>query len=230
MAATSEQPLPAPLSAEALFDAVGPAYEVAFEEQTDQDASVDWLISELAAKSIRPAKTVDIGCGTGRPVCSKLADAGHDVLGIDLSGAMITSAKERVPNASFEKLDIRDFNPPADSYDVATAYFSLIAGVTQDEIRGFMAKIFGFVKPGGLLVWGTVPLPVESEQIAWMGKPITVSSLAPEGAVDAVKKAGWEVVKEVQGVFKPKGAEAGICKQEDVWEETHLYIYARKPE
>ncbi|KAH8890280.1 S-adenosyl-L-methionine-dependent methyltransferase [Thozetella sp. PMI_491] len=218
-----------PLSAEQVFDAVGVAYEAAFEGHPEQAASLEWLVTELAASGTLRARVVDVGCGTGRPVCSVLAEAGHDVLGIDISGAMIAAARDRVPLASFEQLDLRAYNPVPGSLDAVTIYFSLIAGVTQQEIPAFFTKIYDFLRPGGLFVFATVPLPVDSAQISWMGKPVVVSSLSPEAAVDAVRQAGFIVEYEHLSKFMPRGAEAGICKAEDVWEETHLFIYARKP-
>ncbi|KAK0729468.1 S-adenosyl-L-methionine-dependent methyltransferase [Lasiosphaeris hirsuta] len=227
--ATEPAATPATLSTEAVFDLVGPAYEDAFAGLPTQAASIRWILSQLSAAGVARAKTVDIGCGTGKPVCSELAAAGHDVLGIDISGAMVDAARARVPAARFDKVDIRDFRPGAATYDVATAYFSLIAGVTQDEIRAVLAQVFGFLKPGGLFVWSTVPLDAERADIRWMGKPVTVSSLAPEPAVAAVRAAGFVIEHEAVTTFTPKGAEAGICQPEDVWEETHLFVYARKP-
>jgi len=233
--ATTAEPTetPKPLSAEDLFDAVGPAYETAFASLETLPASITWLLTELSKpegpSNGSTARIVDIGCGTGVPACSKLADAGHDVLGIDISSAMIHAARERVPNATFEKLDFRHFNPSPDSFDAVTIFFSLIAGVTPDEIRGFIKKAFQFVKPGGYLVWSTVPLAAENLPLAWMGRHTTVSSLSPEDAIDAVAEAGFTVVEVNKSVFLPKGYEAGICKEEDVWEEPHIFIYARKP-
>ena len=217
------------LTAEQAFDSVGPAYEAAFADLPEQAHSIQWLVSQLDAADIKPAKFVDIGCGTGRPVCSSLADAGHDVLGIDVSSAMITAARERVPNARFEQLDFRNFNPPQQSLDAASAYFSLIADVTQEEIRDCVAKIYDFLRPGGLFVFATLPLDVQSLQVKWMGRPVTVSSLAPQAAVEMIRNVGFELVYDAVTRFTPKGAEAGICQQEDVWEEPHLFVYARKP-
>ncbi|KAM7190864.1 S-adenosyl-L-methionine-dependent methyltransferase [Naviculisporaceae sp. PSN 640] len=229
--ADTSNPSPVPLSAEQLFDAVGPAYEAAFAACDPQQKSIAWLLSQLSQSCISPAKIVDIGCGTGKPVVHDLAKAGHDVLGIDISSAMISSARERVPfpNAKFEKLDFRDFNPPAESYDAVTAYFSLIAGVTQEEIKQTLKRMYGFVKPGGFLVWATVPIAAENLELKWMGKLTIVSSLSPEDAVRAVKDAGFEVLEESTSQYLPRAVEAGICEEGDVWEEPHLFVYARKP-
>ncbi|KAK3376491.1 methyltransferase type 12 [Lasiosphaeria ovina] len=227
--AANTPPEPPVLSAEEVFDAVGPAYEDAFADMPEQDASIKWLVSQLSAVGRTPARVVDIGCGTGRPVCSSLAAAGHDVLGIDISGAMVAAARARVPAARFEKADVHAFEAAPGSYDAATAYFSLIAGETQNSIRLVLSKVYDLLRPGGLFVWATVPLPADSLRISWMGHPVRVSSLPPDDAVAAVEAAGFNVLRHVQTVFRPKAAEAGICKPEDVWDEPHLYIYASKP-
>ncbi|KAK7732499.1 hypothetical protein SLS53_008504 [Cytospora paraplurivora] len=218
-----------PLTAEQAFDSVGPAYEAAFAGLPEQAQSIDWLLSQLEASGIKPASFVDIGCGTGRPVCSSLADAGHDVLGIDVSSAMITAARKRVPNAKFEQVDFRNFDPPPRSLDGASVYFSFIADVTQEEINGFVSKIYDFLKPGGLFVFATLPLDVQGLQFKWMGRPVTVSSLAPDVAVGMIRDVGFEIVYDAVTKFTPKGAEAGICQKDEVWEESHLFVYARKP-
>lgn len=218
-----------PLTAEQAFDSVGPAYEAAFADLPEQSQSIKWLLSQLGSSGIKPAKFLDIGCGTGRPVCSSIADAGHDVLGIDVSSAMINAARERVPNARFQQMDFRNFNPPQQSLDAASVYFSLIADVTQEEIKKFIAKIYGLLKPGGLFVFATLPLDVQGLQIKWMGRPLTVSSLEYEVALGLIRHVGFEVVYDAVTKFTPKAAEAGICQKEDVWEEPHLFVYARKP-
>lgn len=225
----TESPAQAPLSTEQVFDAIGPAYEAAFEGLPEQAASVGWLLSQLEAAGIKSAKIVDIGCGTGKPVCWALGGAGHDVLGIDISSAMITAARERVPGVKFEQMNLRDFSPADNSFDAATVYFSMIAGVTQEEIGKGIASIYRFIKPGGLFVFATVPISAENIQIKWMGHMVTVSSLGPEEAVELIKKVGFQIEHEAISKFTPKGVEAGICKLEDIWEETHLFVYAKKP-
>lgn len=219
----------APLTAEQVFDSIGPAYEDAFAGLPEQNQSVEWLLAQLENSGVKTARFVDVGCGTGRPVCLALANAGHHVLGIDVSAAMVAAARERVPNARFERVDICDFSPPQGSYDAASVYFSLIAGVTQDDIKGHLAKIYRLLKPGGLFVFATVPVDGESVQIKWMGRLVTVSSLSPDEAVLAIRRAGFEIVHDKVTKFTPKGEEAGICQKTDVWEEPHLFVYARKP-
>ena len=221
------------LSAAEVFDSVGPAYEDAFHGLPTQAAAIDWLVGELAKTHPHGgARIVDVGCGTGRPACSVLADAGHDVLGIDISEAMLTAARERVPNARFELMDVRAFlereTNSAGTYDAVTIFFSLIAGVTQADIREILTGLARLLKPGGFMVFSTVPLPVENESIKWMGRPLVVSSLSPEDAVASISAAGLDIVYQGVTQFLPRASEAGICKPDEVWEEPHLFVYARK--
>ncbi|CAK7231087.1 hypothetical protein SCUCBS95973_007794 [Sporothrix curviconia] len=242
-ASAEPQPKPEPesqpaktLTAAEVFDSVGPAYEDAFTGLPTQAAAIDWLVQQLKASPATAAggaKIVDVGCGTGRPACSVLADAGHDVLGIDISEEMLKAARARVPNATFELIDVRAFierqKAHPESLDAVTVFFSLIAGVTQDDIRAVLSGLAGLLKPGGFLVFSTVPIPVNNESIKWMGRPVVVSSLSPEEGVAAVKAAGLEVKYDAVTKFKPQGAEVGICQPDEVWEESHLFVYAQKP-
>ena len=211
-----------------LFDEVGPAYETAFAGLPEQATSIQWLLFELSKSQIQPAKVLDIGCGTGRPVCSSLAAAGHSVFGIDVSAEMIKAARKQVPQANFEQVDFRDFQSPANTFDAITVYFSMIAGVTQDEIRQSIQRIHSWLKPGGSFVFATVPVAGNNLEMKWMGKPIVASSLSAEEFVAWIRHVGFEVVREQESKFLPKAVEAAICGPDDVWEEPHLFVYGKK--
>ena len=212
-------------SAAATSNEIGSAHEDASADLPEQLASLSWLLRHLYP----PAKILDIGCGTGQPVCSTLADAGHTVLGIDTSSAMISAARQRVPNAEFAQLDdLWTFNPEAGSFHVVTLYFSAIAGESQSDVRDAFGRIYGWLKPGGLFVFATVLVEGEKVERKWMGKEIVVSWLSLEENVEEIKKAGFEVLHEKVSLFTPKGSEAGTCSTEEVWEGRLLFVYARK--
>lgn len=222
-----------PSSTEAHYDSIGQAYEVAFAGNTKQKESVQWLLQALRGvngKSFHPSRIVDIGCGTGRPVVEMLANAGHDVVGIDISQAMVNAGRSNVPNAAFEKIDMREFfrrEAPA-SFDAATTYFAGLAGLKQDEYRATVRAIAELIKPGGFFVFATVPKDGDCLPMKWMGRDWIVSSLSADDALTTVKKAGFEVLEHHVSQFLPKGSLAGLCKQGEDMEETHFYVYARK--
>ncbi|KAF7185491.1 putative methyltransferase YqeM, partial [Pseudocercospora fuligena] len=241
MAAT-ETTTSKPLNAAELFDSVGKPYEEAFRDVPGQQRSLKWLISTLPPHS----KILDIGCGTGRPACEMLSNAGHEVTGIDVSSVMvdtippprnfpssltylpqIETARSAVPTAKFHQANILAWTPPH-IYDAIIIYFSLISSITQSEIREAFKKLYSLLSPGGVFIFGTVVVECEMKESKWMGRDCVVSGLSVEGNLEGIKEAGFEVIKFEEEVFVPKGVEAGLCEKGDVWEEPMLYVYARK--
>jgi SAM-dependent methyltransferase len=67
---------------------------------------------ELLRRVPAPSRIVELGCGTG--ISSEiLSEAGHDVIGIDLSVDMLTIAQRRAPGAEFRQGSIWDCEIPA---------------------------------------------------------------------------------------------------------------------
>ncbi|KAK3347656.1 S-adenosyl-L-methionine-dependent methyltransferase [Neurospora tetraspora] len=252
---------PTPLSNNTLFTTLCPSYELAFANIPARDSSLSWLLAQLAYHDTFPPhprpwihdalpphlqrkRILDIGSGTGRPVCSALAEAGHSVLGIDLCPTMVEFAKGNVASlypdgrAEFAQAKVmgargvnREEGDP-EGYHAVTPYFSLLAGFeTRREIREVIRKVYHWFREGGLFVFATVPMDVEGEVIEWLGKPVTVSSLSRSQVLEVVREVGFEVEWEMTRKFAPKAVEAGILKPEEAekaWEEEHLFVYAVK--
>lgn len=214
-------------SAADTFSKLGIKYEQAFKGAESQLRSLKWAIKELPPKST----VVDVGCGTGKPACAMLANADHDVLGIDITPEMIDIARRQIDNARFEVIDSRKWAPEADaSLDGVVSYFAFLAGVTQADIKHFFARAYGWLKPGGIFIFGTVTAgDTESTAIQWMGAEAVVSCLTDEDTIQAIKDVGFVVEREERDLFMPQAEQAGICKQDEVWEEPHLCVCARKP-
>ena len=121
------------MTPEQFFDSIGPAYETAFADLQSQLNAIQWIIREIQDR--KPAKVLDLGCGTGRPVCSTFADNGHYVHGIDVSKVMLSNARTKVPNAEFLKADAFQVELAPQSFDAITVFFSLLAGSSQNLIR-----------------------------------------------------------------------------------------------
>jgi len=204
------------LSAAQVFDAFGKDYETAFAGLTAQREELEWLLSQL-----RPgAKVLDVGCGTGRPAAELLVAAGHDVTGCDVSPGMLEIARAQVPGARFELADLRTLTYPAGSWDAVVAFFPLLQ-LTRAEIDAALVKFAGWLAPGGCLLLATVPADIESFDVEFMGKTVTVSSYPPEGFRQRLTDAGLEVVREQVVEFRPDHAGAGP--------ENDLFVSARKP-
>ena len=156
------------MSALDIYEEIGPAYQIAFDRPPAQVRSVQWLLSQLAPAS----KVVDIGCGTGRPVCEMLAEAGHHVTGVDFSSRMIETARKQVPSASIVQGDALFWEPAQEDrpFDAVTSYFAFLGGTEQKDSRAFFKRAYSWLKPGGAFVFGLVPLDWEKVEIVWLGR------------------------------------------------------------
>ena len=101
------------------------------------------------------ASVVELGCGSGI-TAQQLADAGHDVLGIDQSPALIALARERAPDARFAVGSfVSEPLPPCDAVlaigEVLNYLFD--EGNTRAALPDLFARIHAALRPGGLLLF-----------------------------------------------------------------------------
>ena len=66
----------------------------------DLQSAGPWLLKTLRRHGIGKGRVIDVGCGSG-VWARMLIDAGFDVVGIDISPAMLSLARKRVPEARF---------------------------------------------------------------------------------------------------------------------------------
>jgi SAM-dependent methyltransferase len=115
--------------------------------------SAPGLLEILARNGIHDGLVVDLGCGSGL-WARELIDAGYQVLGIDISEAMIELSRERVPEAGFRVGSLFEAEiPPC----VAVTAISEVLNYLFDEESGGLAplfrRIFEALIPGGLFVF-----------------------------------------------------------------------------
>ncbi|AYC43704.1 class I SAM-dependent methyltransferase [Streptomyces griseorubiginosus] len=199
-----------------VFDALGLTYEKAFARSEAHLASLEWLLGRLAPGS----RVLDVGSGTGRPTASTLADAGHEVLGVDVSPVMVELAVRQVPRATFRLADVRELPLEEGTFDAVCVYFSLLqmSRAEQSQVLGRLARA---LRPGGSLVLATVPADVEDLAIEFMGRPVRATSFAAEDVVAVVRDAGLVVESEHLVEFTPDHPEGAP--------EPHLFVYGRLP-
>lgn len=205
-----------PESAAEVFDALGKDYEHAFRNLAEQRAVITWLAERLPAG----AAVLDLGSGTGRPTADLLAAAGHAVTGYDVAPKMTEIARAQVPAARFEVGDMRDLAFEDGTWDAITAFFSMLQLPRADQ-EAMIGRLAGWLKPGGLVVFATVPVDVDGVDIVFMGHPVRASSFTAEALAEKLRAAGLEIVREEQAQFVPDHPEAGP--------EPHVYLTARKP-
>ena len=152
---------------EKLFDSLNQTYSDAYKSNAAQVQCIQKLLPMLSPGS----RVLDIGSGTGLPVASMLTNAGITVTGIDISSAMIDVARVNVPSANFHKCNMRQYRPPNDEkYDAIISIFSII-NLPTSAIREMAFKMAHWLKPGGLLVLGTIDFTDVNQAEGWPADP-----------------------------------------------------------
>src|ERR1039457_3315124 len=106
-------------------------------------------------------QVLDIGCGCGVPVARRLAAAGHQVTGVDISNIQIERARRLVPGAVFLCADATETDFPPGSFDAVVCLYALIH-MPLDRQPLLLRDIVRWLRPGGWLLAVT-------GQDAWTG-------------------------------------------------------------
>lgn len=128
-------------------------HDIGFTDFTEHAAT--FLIALFRKVGKRTGRVVDLGCGSGT-LAKRLVEAGYDVLGIDISPAMVRLARKRVKKARFVCGSYRNVGLP--ECDAVTAIgeifnykFDRRAGVPA--LRKVFRCAHAALRPGGLFLF-----------------------------------------------------------------------------
>jgi SAM-dependent methyltransferase len=130
----------------ASYDAIAPAYAVAFETRKPFDRGILADFARLVSDSTA-GLVLDAGCGPGH-AGSELAAAGLEVLGLDRSSVMIDIARKRCPSAQFAIADIGAL-PLADASCAAVCSWYSIIHTPADGLPELFAEFRRVLTGGG---------------------------------------------------------------------------------
>ncbi|MBF6048863.1 methyltransferase domain-containing protein [Streptomyces sp. NRRL B-1677] len=198
------------------FDAIGHRYDEAFPHKEGQLGAGAWLAAALPPGS----RVLDAGCGTGLPTARQLTDAGHRVVGVDLSPGMLELARGNVPKAEFHLADLADLRDGRlGTFDGAAAFFSLLM-LPRPEIPHALRMLHGLLRPGGLLALSMVEADVDDYAMPFLGNTIRVSGYLRDELRQVVGEAGFEVAGEHSLAYAPAST--------DVPPEIQLFLNLRR--
>lgn len=231
MAATlpAEQNLPS-LTAD-FYDMLGANYESAF----GHDEGLAKFIQKALSFFKPSSKVLDVGCGTGTPVASTIAQHGHEVTGIDIAPSMVELSRKAVPNGKFEVANMLEYNLK-ERVDVVLNILSLFMLSREDLELSMSRKWTDWLVSGGLLCIATIPL--DSCNISkdlydedglcarkipahFMGQGFEVAHMSKKFWEQLLEKAGFEILHTEDDMFVPPAE----SKSES---EMHFFIIARK--
>lgn len=135
---------------------------------------------------------LDLGCGPGQ-VTTVLQELGLDMIGIDLSPAMIEIARRDYPGPRYEVGSMTNVTHGDQSAAGALLFWSLIH-VPDDSVGVVVAEVFRVLRPGGVVTIGFhVGHRVNRKTAGYGGLPMQLNvHLRPVAAVaDALREAGF---------------------------------------
>lgn len=134
------------------YDAVAGRYAALVAGELDA-LPLDRAVLAAFAEHVRAAGgglVADLGCGQGR-IGAHLAGPGIDVLGIDLSPALVEIARAAYPGPRFEVGSMHDLPLPDGAVAGIVAWYSLIHAAPGD-LPSYFAEFARVLAPGGYLL------------------------------------------------------------------------------
>ena len=133
----------------------GAAYAARFAALAASGAAVHGEADLVDALLAPDSAVLDAGCGTGR-VGVELARRGHRVVGVDLDASMLAQARAAAPDLTWVQGDLLDVpaeavGPPLDAVVLAG---NVVVYLTEGTEAAVLARLAGWLRPGGLLVAG----------------------------------------------------------------------------
>lgn len=197
-----------------VFDQLVKRYAMAYGDRPEQIRAGTWLVEHLSPD----ARVLDVGCGTGVPTARQLVDAGLQVVGIDISAAMVSAAAAAVPEASIYNCDVLDLTETG--FDGAVAFFSLLM-LPRSDIAQALSVLYEAIKPGGYLLISMVEADLDDIPVKFLDTDVRVSGYRRDVLCGVVEQAGFDIVDMRVVAYTPAIAEADP--------EIHLYAFARRP-
>ncbi len=149
-------------------------------------------------------RVVDLGCGTGAHATDYLAER-FSVVGVDISRCGVAAARLRLPGAHFVVADMATVQFRPASFDLVTAFFSLIH-VPRDEHAQVLDNIRSWLRPRAvaILVMGA-GRGGEGVEPDWLGAPMYWSNWDRDTNLKLVADARLELVEARDEVLVEHG-------------------------
>ena len=131
------------------YDAVAQVYQDLFENELDRqpaEAAALLAFADAVRGQDNPV-LLDVGCGPGH-VAKRLAGAGLRLVGVDLSGEMVTRASQACPDGWFIHGSLLDLPIVSRSAGAVLSRYSLIH-LPPEQLRQGIAELVRVLAPGG---------------------------------------------------------------------------------
>ncbi|RYN87517.1 hypothetical protein AA0120_g7227 [Alternaria tenuissima] len=196
---------------------------------------LEWVESDMSPRQRYTKRFLDrlpaspsvleLGCGPGVPVLNMLVDRGAQVTANDISAKQIEMAKARCPNVKFVAGNMATLTFEAESFHGVLSFYTLFH-LPRAQLEDLLAKIYTWIKPGGLFVFNLAVLDEEEIHGEMMGYGMFWSSYGMQKNCEILEDIGFELL-EVETV---KAGDGKLEEHEPDYESEFVWVMARKPD
>ena len=216
------------------YDGLGMRYE----ENYGHDPGFHKIVQRFLSLLPPNITVLDVGCGTGKPVSSMIAESGRRPYGIDLSPVMVELSKKQVPKGTFQQCDMLHFTPSSPArFGAATALFSMFE-LSRAELTLMAQRFFQWIQPGGFLLIAVIGAedldatkPEHYDEDGECAHGIEENFMAHKLFVTLFTKSGWNKLLESVGFeivhTETQSFVAPASARSD--EFLYYYVIAKKP-
>ena len=143
---------------------------------------------------LNPNSTIfDIGCGAGLPIDKYLVDAGHKVLGVDVSGRQIGMARRNVPEGKYEVKDMSELKKSKYQVDAVVSFYAIFH-IPREEHQDLFKKFNSFLPVGAVILVTMGASEWEGVDDNFHGTEMWWSHFGPIKNRKIVENAGFEIL------------------------------------
>lgn len=130
------------------YNLVAAKYASRFINELDHKPLDRMLLREFAETNKAKGTIIDLGCGPGQTTHFLFALGCSDILGTDLSDAMIAEAQRISPQLNFEVADLLNLCYPPESFGSAIAFYAIV-NFDYTAIETAFQQVYSVLKSGG---------------------------------------------------------------------------------
>lgn len=179
---------------------LGEVVQAGYDQAVDQYESLEqndaqwprsrWL-TELERRLAAGSTVLDLGCATGVPVASRLAQS-YRVTGVDISPVQIEQATRNVPEGEFICADLQAVTFPRDHFDAVVSLYTF-DHVPREEHLALLRRIHSWLRPGGSLLLSIEDRDEPGTVTQWLGVDMHFSMFDADAIRRLVHEAGFTI-------------------------------------
>lgn len=160
----------------ATYDRVAQEFQAARNRSLFEKPSLDRMLG-IAPRNVSPRRLLDLGCGTGAPIATYLAERGMAVTGVDGAASMLDLFCKTLPNAQAVHADMRTLDLGCE-FDAILAWDSFFHLSPNDQ-RAMFGIFARHAAPNAALLFTSGPAAGEAYGHA-ASAPVYNASLDPQ--------------------------------------------------